>query len=422
MFYIHGGGFFEGTAQREEVGPELLMDKDIVLVTANYRLGPLGFFSTGDEVVPGNMGLKDQALALEWVANNIKHFGGNPKKVTVFGHSAGAASAHLHMFSNLSKDLINGVIAQSGTAFSRWALAPSKELRNHSLTLAEIAGCKRGTSKDLINCLKVLKGTDILKAAISLHENIGTRLIYFRPTIEVNATGAFLSDAPTNIAKSGKVARVPFITGATAQDGAMFVPDILAGMPATNRQEYLEKTLPLFLWYLKAPNVTKSIRDHYLGTDPENFSSLELLIKMCTDVVFLEAAYESIQIHSTHSSQVYYYLFEYQGSETFAKRYKIDQQFVVTHGDELPYLFNNTVLFPGYVPTWSDKKMIELLTTLWTDFAKYGEPTPNEDKLLSVHWKTFEGNKQYFYHIKNDTTAVCETDLLADAPRIWSNS
>lgn len=72
----------------------------------SFLIGPLGFLSTGDEVVPGNNGLKDQNLALRWVKKNIKHFGGNPDLITVFGQSAGGASAHYHMLSPLSRGLL----------------------------------------------------------------------------------------------------------------------------------------------------------------------------------------------------------------------------------------------------------------------------------------------------------------------------
>lgn len=88
-------------------GPEYLIDKEgIVLVTFNYRLGPFGFLSTGDDsVVPGNNGLKDQICALKWVQLNIKAFGGDPNKITLTGLSAGGASVHYMMLSPLSKGI-----------------------------------------------------------------------------------------------------------------------------------------------------------------------------------------------------------------------------------------------------------------------------------------------------------------------------
>ena len=81
------------------------MDRNVVVVTINYRLGPLGFLSMGNEEVPGNAGLRDQSLALKWVNQNIANFGGNPGMVTIFGESAGALSVSLHLLSPLSAGL-----------------------------------------------------------------------------------------------------------------------------------------------------------------------------------------------------------------------------------------------------------------------------------------------------------------------------
>lgn len=104
MVYIHGGGFFAGSPSSLFHGPQYFMDNgEVILVLMAYRLGALGFLATGDEHSPGNFGLKDQTLALKWVKDNIREFGGNPNSVTVFGTSAGGTSAHMHMISPLSK-------------------------------------------------------------------------------------------------------------------------------------------------------------------------------------------------------------------------------------------------------------------------------------------------------------------------------
>nr|CAI5853296.1 unnamed protein product [Callosobruchus analis] len=79
------------------------MDRGVIIVTFNYRLGVLGFLCTNDDASPGNYGLKDQVMALQWVQDNIENFGGNKDKVTIFGQSAGAASVHYHMLSPLSR-------------------------------------------------------------------------------------------------------------------------------------------------------------------------------------------------------------------------------------------------------------------------------------------------------------------------------
>lgn len=101
VVFFYGGAFLFGS--KDQYGPAYMLDHNVILVTVNYRLGALGFLSTGDEVSPGNYGLKDQSLALKWVTQNINRFGGNPAKITLMGQSAGGASVHLHMLSKLSR-------------------------------------------------------------------------------------------------------------------------------------------------------------------------------------------------------------------------------------------------------------------------------------------------------------------------------
>lgn len=102
MVRIHGGGFLVGSSNFTYYGPNYLLDKNIILVSINYRLGILGFFATKDSIVSGNFGLKDQVLALKWVKRNIKYFGGDPNRVTLFGESAGGACVGLHAISDAS--------------------------------------------------------------------------------------------------------------------------------------------------------------------------------------------------------------------------------------------------------------------------------------------------------------------------------
>ena len=85
MVWIHGGGFFAGSASPAFYGPEHLLDHDIILVSINYRVGPLSFLTLENDELPGNLALRDQILALEWIQESIKYFGGDPDKVTIAG-------------------------------------------------------------------------------------------------------------------------------------------------------------------------------------------------------------------------------------------------------------------------------------------------------------------------------------------------
>lgn len=153
IVYIHPGGFYSTSGQsRFFAGPQNFMDRDIVLVTFNYRLGTLGFLSTGTEEAPGNNGLKDQVAVLKWVRLHISKFGGDPNSVTIMGYSAGAMSVTLHMVSPMSRGLFHRAIAMSGSAVAQW------EIPNDQLDLAKqqarLLGCPDDNVELIMQCLK----------------------------------------------------------------------------------------------------------------------------------------------------------------------------------------------------------------------------------------------------------------------------
>ena len=105
MVWIHGGAFKLGSNNYNRLGPQHFVTKDVIVISVNYRLGPLGFLSLGSEEVPGNAGLRDQLMALTWVKENIENFGGDPDSVTFFGESAGSRSINFHILSPLGNGL-----------------------------------------------------------------------------------------------------------------------------------------------------------------------------------------------------------------------------------------------------------------------------------------------------------------------------
>lgn len=117
IVYVFGGGFVYGTGI-DQGRPENLMDRDVVVVNFNYRLGALGFLALGTREIPGNAAMKDQVLALQWIQRNIARFGGNPNSVTVAGWSAGGVSVTSHMLSPMAEGLFHRVISISGATAS----------------------------------------------------------------------------------------------------------------------------------------------------------------------------------------------------------------------------------------------------------------------------------------------------------------
>lgn len=97
LFYIHGGGYVDGASNDYLNGHDFIIEHQVILVTFNYRLGIFGFLSLNSTEYSGNMGLKDQQLALKWINENIEHFGGDSKRITIFGHSAGKTNNSIHV-------------------------------------------------------------------------------------------------------------------------------------------------------------------------------------------------------------------------------------------------------------------------------------------------------------------------------------
>ncbi|CAN7993018.1 unnamed protein product, partial [Ixodes hexagonus] len=241
MVFIHGGNFESGAAS--QYGPERLVDKDVVVVTINYRIGILGFLSTSDNVCPGNMGLLDQSLALKWVRDNVGHFGGDPGQVTLFGQGSGAVSVFLHILSPLSQGLFHRAIAESGTPLSDWSIEPKPaQFKN---TVAEGSGCKAdGTSYAFIECLSQTPTSELLriqqesklallrtfKCLIFLsrtyfQQMFGDFPIRTAPVVEhFNPQGAFLSKDPMDVLDNGDFRRVPLIAGINKDETAFFYP------------------------------------------------------------------------------------------------------------------------------------------------------------------------------------------------------
>ncbi|CDQ74302.1 unnamed protein product [Oncorhynchus mykiss] len=164
MVYVHGGSYSEGSGSMMD-GSVLASYGNVIVITINYRLGVLGFLSTGDQAAKGNYGLLDQIQALRWVKENIAAFSGDPDRVTVFGSGAGASCVSLLTLSHYSEDLFQKAIIQSGTALSSWAVnyQPGK----YANLLGDKVGCSLEDSSELIVCLQGKTYQELLEQNIT---------------------------------------------------------------------------------------------------------------------------------------------------------------------------------------------------------------------------------------------------------------
>lgn len=212
LVWLHGGGFASGSGQLDAaVGAELASRGHVVLVTLNYRLGLLGF--AAHEALRndagagcGNWGLEDQVAALRWVRANIAEFGGDPSRVTLGGHSAGAISVYLHMAAPVSRGLFHRAVALSG-----W---PDAVPLGASSSTLEWALERDGRDPDW---LRQAAPADLLRVQEIL-ARAGKRFA-LRPTVD----GGMLGEDPFRAFRKGRVAEMPpLLFGATYQESRSF--------------------------------------------------------------------------------------------------------------------------------------------------------------------------------------------------------
>ncbi|KPM05549.1 Acetylcholinesterase-like protein [Sarcoptes scabiei] len=167
MFWIHGGGLKVGGSSSLVNDMETISTMmDAVMVSFNYRLGPLGYFySEKIEEIKGNQGFWDQATALKWVNENIRYFGGDPKRITIAGLSAGSWSVSLHILSPITRDLFQNAIMMSGAATKGLVKTPENALQKEMLMIKSL-GCANeqdeSVTKETVECLNKLDWKDMI--------------------------------------------------------------------------------------------------------------------------------------------------------------------------------------------------------------------------------------------------------------------
>ncbi|HLM58555.1 MAG TPA: carboxylesterase family protein [Pyrinomonadaceae bacterium] len=211
LVYFYGGGFVAGAGDEPRYDGESMAAKGIVSVTVNYRLGVFGFLAHPELTkesprrASGNYGLLDQAAALSWVRANIKAFGGDPKRVTIAGESAGSVSVSAQMVSPLAKGLIAGAIGESG--------AVTGTLRAVPLAQAEASGAKFAADLGAtsLSALRALSTQQIFEPAT---RGGFTSVGRFPITVD----GYFLAEDPSATYAAGRQARVPLLAGWNSEE------------------------------------------------------------------------------------------------------------------------------------------------------------------------------------------------------------
>ncbi|VEN47011.1 unnamed protein product [Callosobruchus maculatus] len=371
---IHGGFFMTGSPQKL-IGDRYIMDKDIVVVSFNYRLGSLGFLSTEDDVVPGNNGLKDQALAMKWIQANIEAFGGNPNSVTLTGFSAGGVSTHLHYFSSYSKGLFHRGISFSGTALA------SKNIQLEPLAmakrLAQNVGCNFTETKNMVDCLKTRPASLLVdKTKQCLHPFKPLPCCPFAPVIEKGGKKPFLSDHPYKLLKQGKVQDLPWMTSSASEDGLIFSILLRTELNKINEQWNNFAGRHIVSYHQSVPHIFDKIKKHYSGLDGGDTLSFDELVKLATDRTYLVPMQTAVQLQSkVNKSPVYVYKFNYEGVNSLKRIMVPDTEFKgVCHGDDMIYFLGGAITKPL---SDEDTKLKDICMDILYSYATKGVPSIN---------------------------------------------
>ncbi|XP_055683587.1 juvenile hormone esterase-like [Lutzomyia longipalpis] len=379
LVFIHPGAFLVYASTPPYFGPEYFMDNgEVIVVTFNYRLGLLGFLCSGDDAVKGNFGLKDQQLALKWIAANIEYFGGDPNSVTLLGHNVGSASANLHMMNPVSQNLFHRVILMEGNALSSdvYPIDFATQFRKTAKYVG-LPEWKTASTYELAYKLKYVDASQLVNALGNLFAYYATPFTPVRPCIEGDWEGAFLTEDPRKLWAEGRVAQKPMILSTVEHPGdigAMITTNetLLAGF---NKNIY--KLLPIQMNF--NPRYITDVLEFYFGKkDYIDDTNVNYYYKMIGDRFSYYPIIALVKEYLTYANleENPVYMFEL----AFKSQYQTidfligkDVNLGVGYFDDLLYLFTQTFIIPPFDANSPEGKMSDVMIRTVVNFVARGE-------------------------------------------------
>ncbi|KHN70682.1 Acetylcholinesterase 1 [Toxocara canis] len=444
MVWIYGGGFFSGSPSLDLYdGRVLACRQKVIVVNINYRLGPFGFLYFGPKSsIPGNMGLMDQQLALRWIHENIGAFGGDPRKVTLFGESAGAASVTAHLFAPGSFPYYQKAIVMSGTIINSWATKEKDMMFETSMFLARKLNCTSDHDQHpdvnlIAHCVRQAPASKVQRAADAVGvDQILPMTFPFVPVEEddyffqraADAVGVdqilpmtfpfvpveeddyfFQGNVFTKLRKRDFKKDVSILIGSMKDEGTYWLPyyllspkmgfqfnhTISADDPMNraliNRGQYT-RSLESFIPYFGDSQLVKHALLHAYEQVSESSDPHERLrdgvARFVGDFFFTCSLVEFSDVLADNIyGSVYMYYFTKRSSANPWPKWM-----GVMHGYEIEYVFGQplrqTHLYAA-AQLASEQRFSEVIMKYWTDFAVTGVPMPIWPKYNKVTRKSF---------------------------------
>lgn len=348
LVWIYGGGFNGGATSYPVHDGAKLAKRGVVLVSIAYRVGVLGFFAhpeltaESSSHASGNYGLLDMIAALQWISRNIAAFGGDPKRVTIFGESAGGIAVSMLCASPLAKGLFQGAISQSGGSFGPSSRDPTPGENMRLLTDAEASGVEfaKAAGVSSIGALRALTPERLLEVAR------GQRGMAW-PIVD----GQVIVDDQHRLYESGHFNDTPILIGYNSDEGLSFTRVKTAGEYVTGvRERYGPFADRLLAAYPVGESVTRTARD------------------LARDSAFGWHTWSWARLQSARGTgKVFYYYFDQHPPRTPGTP---EADHGTPHGVDVPYVFENL----GATATPDDRRISESMAAYWTNFAKRGDP------------------------------------------------
>lgn len=404
MIWIYGGAFLFGSGQGVNFfgnyqydGEEIAMRGNVIVVTFNYRNGPLGFLSTGDAHLPGNYALRDQHMAIAWVKRNIVAFGGDPDNITIFGESGGSVSVSLQTLSPYNKGLIRRAISESGVALSPFAI--QKKPLSWAKKIAKKVGCPQDDTARMVKCLKVTDPralTLAYKIPILGLEYPFLNYLGLRPVVD----GDFIPDDPINL--FANAADIDYIAGTNNMDGHLFasidVPAINVALLTVTGEDFYKVVSQIT--YTKGPRGANATFDFYTASwaqDSSQENKKKTVVHFETDAGFLMPTKMTLAQHraSAKSARTYTYLFSHPVRIPFLPHWV-----GADHTTDLQYVFGIPFTNPLiYRP--QDRTVSQYMIAYWTNFARTGDPNKGHSA-VPTQWDPYTPENGNYLEINEE--------------------